>query len=257
MHTAQAPASCGPQVDASLRATAHGHTVRLVPWAQVSELCPPSVGALLKQRMRWAMGWEQVAGRRLCGGAGRGRGLCGCGGAWWRAEGGGADEDSAASSSAWSSPPRKPPPAEPPPEPRRCRAAMLLLARYWSLVAAVVLLGAVALTLAAPLALGRSAPLAPPVAAVGRLALAASLLFPLCLVLALAIQSEPWWRWCHVLLVFLPLAPLRLSWSLALLLCAWARLCLCGSTPWLPTTRPPPAAAPAGEAEEWTVEWAR
>ena len=52
-------------IDVSIRALAQGHRMQFVPWAQVGELCPATLAGFYKQRLRWAMGWEQVTARRL------------------------------------------------------------------------------------------------------------------------------------------------------------------------------------------------
>jgi len=52
-------------IDISIRAMALGHRFQFAPWAQVGELCPPTIAALLRQRQRWAMGWEQVTAKRI------------------------------------------------------------------------------------------------------------------------------------------------------------------------------------------------
>lgn len=64
-------------VDISVRCMMEARRIQIVPWSRVNELCPPSLMAFLRQRARWAVGWEQVmlqyAGRiarcdlRFCG----------------------------------------------------------------------------------------------------------------------------------------------------------------------------------------------
>ena len=66
---AAAPPASAPT--SAARRRAHGAGVSPPPSpptpisAQVGELCPPTLSALYKQRLRWAMGWEQVTVRRL------------------------------------------------------------------------------------------------------------------------------------------------------------------------------------------------
>jgi len=52
-------------IDITLRALALGHAIEVAPWAVVGELCPQSFGAFYKQRLRWALGWEQVTLTRM------------------------------------------------------------------------------------------------------------------------------------------------------------------------------------------------
>ena len=47
-------------IDASVRAMLKGHKIIVAPWARVHELCPSTIGIFLRQRLRWAVGWEQV-----------------------------------------------------------------------------------------------------------------------------------------------------------------------------------------------------
>jgi cellulose synthase/poly-beta-1,6-N-acetylglucosamine synthase-like glycosyltransferase len=47
-------------IDISVRTLAAGYTMVLAPFLQVGEMCPTGLGALYRQRLRWAMGWEQV-----------------------------------------------------------------------------------------------------------------------------------------------------------------------------------------------------
>ena len=49
----------------TVRALSKGHRIAFVPWARVGEMCPVSFAAFYKQRLRWAMGWEQVTYRRM------------------------------------------------------------------------------------------------------------------------------------------------------------------------------------------------
>jgi len=52
-------------IDVSIRTLAAGHKMVNAPFLQVGEMCPGSLGSLYKQRLRWAMGWEQVTMRRI------------------------------------------------------------------------------------------------------------------------------------------------------------------------------------------------
>lgn len=47
-------------IDISIRTLAAGHKMVMAPFLQVGEMCPVDLPALYKQRLRWAMGWEQV-----------------------------------------------------------------------------------------------------------------------------------------------------------------------------------------------------
>ena len=49
----------------TVRALSKGHRIAFVPWARVGEMCPVSFAAFYKQRLRWAMGWEQCTFRRM------------------------------------------------------------------------------------------------------------------------------------------------------------------------------------------------
>jgi len=52
-------------IDISIRALASGYKMANAPFLQVGEMCPVSLRALYKQRLRWAMGWEQVTMKRV------------------------------------------------------------------------------------------------------------------------------------------------------------------------------------------------
>ena len=52
-------------IDISIRAMASGYKLQFAPWLQVGEMCPSTFKALYKQRLRWAMGWEQVTMERM------------------------------------------------------------------------------------------------------------------------------------------------------------------------------------------------
>jgi cellulose synthase/poly-beta-1,6-N-acetylglucosamine synthase-like glycosyltransferase len=59
------PGMLTEDIDITVRALANGHFIEFVPWAQVGELCPVGLRAFYKQRLRWAMGWEQVTFKRM------------------------------------------------------------------------------------------------------------------------------------------------------------------------------------------------
>ena len=52
-------------IDISVRALASGYKMVAAPFLQVGDMCPVDLRALYRQRLRWAMGWEQVTGRRV------------------------------------------------------------------------------------------------------------------------------------------------------------------------------------------------
>jgi cellulose synthase/poly-beta-1,6-N-acetylglucosamine synthase-like glycosyltransferase len=54
------PSKVTEDIDASVRAMLKGHTIIVAPWARIHELCPSTIGIFLRQRLRWAVGWEQV-----------------------------------------------------------------------------------------------------------------------------------------------------------------------------------------------------
>jgi len=54
-------------IDISVRALASGYKMGMAPFLQVGEMCPINLRALYKQRLRWAMGWEQVTLQRVSG----------------------------------------------------------------------------------------------------------------------------------------------------------------------------------------------
>merc|ERR1712159_555882 len=56
----------GEDVDLSTRATIDQARVRFCPESRSGELCPKDCKALLRQRMRWAMGWDQVSMKHCC-----------------------------------------------------------------------------------------------------------------------------------------------------------------------------------------------
>jgi len=52
-------------IDISIRTLAAGYKMLNAPFLQVGEMCPQGLTALYKQRLRWAMGWEQVTMQRI------------------------------------------------------------------------------------------------------------------------------------------------------------------------------------------------
>ena len=66
-------------IELSRRMMRHGYRIGLCPTARSGELPPDGFGALWRQRLRWAIGWDQVTREELCGrhgGGGRGGGPC-------------------------------------------------------------------------------------------------------------------------------------------------------------------------------------
>jgi len=54
-------------IDLSIRALSQGHKIQMAPHAQAVEMCPANARALYRQRLRWALGWEEVTHKRLAG----------------------------------------------------------------------------------------------------------------------------------------------------------------------------------------------
>ena len=54
------PSRMTEDIDASVRAMLKGHSILVAPWARIHELCPSTIPIFLRQRLRWAVGWEQV-----------------------------------------------------------------------------------------------------------------------------------------------------------------------------------------------------
>jgi len=52
-------------IDLSIRALSLGHSIQMIPHAQSLEMCPVGLYALYRQRLRWALGWEEVTHVRL------------------------------------------------------------------------------------------------------------------------------------------------------------------------------------------------
>jgi cellulose synthase/poly-beta-1,6-N-acetylglucosamine synthase-like glycosyltransferase len=52
-------------IDLSIRALSQGHLIQMAPHAQSVEMCPVDLRALYRQRLRWAIGWEEVTHVRL------------------------------------------------------------------------------------------------------------------------------------------------------------------------------------------------
>ena len=52
-------------IDLSIRALSQGHSIQMIPHAQSLEMCPVGLYALYRQRLRWALGWEEVTRVRL------------------------------------------------------------------------------------------------------------------------------------------------------------------------------------------------
>ena len=52
-------------IDLSIRACSKGHTIQMMPLAQSLEMCPVGMRALYRQRLRWALGWEEVTRVRM------------------------------------------------------------------------------------------------------------------------------------------------------------------------------------------------
>ena len=53
-------------VDVSARALLDGHRIGFWPKARSGELAPLGYRALVSQRLRWFMGWEQVTHKYVC-----------------------------------------------------------------------------------------------------------------------------------------------------------------------------------------------
>lgn len=53
-------------IEVSIRAMLTGRHMCLAPWAVVEELCPPSFMIFVRQRLRWALGWEQATFKHFC-----------------------------------------------------------------------------------------------------------------------------------------------------------------------------------------------
>ena len=47
-------------IDVSARAMLHNHNIAFCAESRSGELCPSDLGALYRQRLRWAIGWDQV-----------------------------------------------------------------------------------------------------------------------------------------------------------------------------------------------------
>jgi cellulose synthase/poly-beta-1,6-N-acetylglucosamine synthase-like glycosyltransferase len=145
-------------IDLTIRALLRGHTIDFVPWAQVGEMCPANYRGFYKQRLRWAMGWEQVTYRRF-----------------------GTLFNSTAITE-W----------------RKWRTALLLTLRYWSIIIALIAISNMLLHTVYRLLTGHDLfhPIALSVLGVANQILTVLTLTGQFTQLALA--REPWWRWCEV-----------------------------------------------------------
>jgi cellulose synthase/poly-beta-1,6-N-acetylglucosamine synthase-like glycosyltransferase len=54
-------------IEISLRTMLDGRRILIAPWVVVEELCPPSLSIFVRQRLRWALGWEQASLKHVVG----------------------------------------------------------------------------------------------------------------------------------------------------------------------------------------------
>lgn len=146
-------------IDVTIRAIALGHKFVFLPWAQVGELCPPTITAFVKQRFRWSMGWEQVTGRRI---------------------------ESVFSSTKLS-------------ERAKWRVNFWLIMRYISICTACSSVSLLVVNFAYWVGTGNNMQLAPPLMVVGELPHYLVYVFMVGLLFCLFMQREPWSRFLNVL----------------------------------------------------------
>jgi len=146
-------------IDVTIRAIALGHKFAFLPWAQVGELCPPTITAFVKQRFRWTMGWEQVTGRRI---------------------------ESVFSSTKLS-------------ERAKWRVNFWLIMRYISICTACSSVSLLVVNFAYWIDTGNNMQLAPPLMVVGELPHYLVYVFMVGLLFCLFMQREPWSRFLNVL----------------------------------------------------------
>ena len=182
-------------IDVSIRALSLGYRMQFVPWAQVGELCPATLAAFYKQRLRWAMGWEQVTGRRF---------------------------QMLFNSTRI-------------PESRKWRTMILLVSRYFVLLTVILAVFNSLRPICHHWATGTRLSIPAPIQAAIESTWILTVLGMMSLVCALLVNSEPWWRWCHVV-AFVPLSSLYLLWTLLLICISWVKLACCELT-WVPTAR--------------------
>ena len=184
-------------IDISIRALSLGHRMQFVPWAQVGELCPPTLAAFYRQRLRWAMGWEQVTFKRLT---------------------------TLFSSNAIT-------------EAKKWRTSILLLARYSAMINGLIAMSNILMNLGHELGwVGFGGQIAPPIRVASTINLYASLCALTFIILSLGLFREPWWRWVHVVMFF-PFGTWYLLATTVLVFISWIRLSCLQELTWVPTAR--------------------
>ena len=148
-------------IDLTIRALTTGHTIEFVPWAQVGEMCPATFEGFYKQRLRWAMGWEQVTYRRF-----------------------GAVFNATTIS-----------------EPRKWRIALLLTLRYWSITTALISVTMMGINTTYRLVYGTALPQPPPLMFLAGINQTLTCFILSGQLLQLFLFKAPWWRWLEVFVV--------------------------------------------------------
>ena len=145
-------------IDVSIRALSLGHRMQFVPWAQVGELCPATFAAFYKQRLRWAMGWEQVTVKRIV---------------------------TLFNSVAI-------------PESRKWRTSVLLVARDWAILGSLTAVSNLSMGLYFQMKFGERLERPAPIEKASSVNFSASVLALSFIFVSLRLNREPWWRWVHV-----------------------------------------------------------
>jgi len=145
-------------IDVTVRAMSAGYRLAFVPWARVAEMCPVGLGPFYKQRLRWAMGWEQCTFRRMV---------------------------AVFNSTAI-------------PETRKWQTALLLVMRYWSISTAAFAATMIVTRTITEWATGHPVYQSAPLVLVGRVQSAIFISTILGHALVMLRFQEPWWRWLQV-----------------------------------------------------------
>jgi len=145
-------------IDLTVRAMASGHQLAFVPWARVAEMCPQHPAGFYKQRLRWAMGWEQSTFRRMV---------------------------AVFNSTAIS-------------ERRKWQTALLLVMRYWSITTAAFAASMIVIRYVSEIMTGHPMYESPPLRFVGGVQQVIFIGTVLGHVLQLIRQREPLFRWLQI-----------------------------------------------------------
>ena len=184
-------------IDVSIRALSLGHRMQVVPWAQVGELCPATLVAFYKQRLRWAMGWEQVTSKRFA---------------------------TLFSSNLIS-------------ESKKWRTSVLLVSRYWAILGVLNAVGTSLASFYLKLTFGVRLGRPLPIEVASSVNFYAGLFALAFTFVSLGLFREPWWRWVHVVMFIPFGMPYLLLTCVLIIISWITLSCFFKDLEWVPTAR--------------------